>query len=174
MQPLSPCFKEWEHKDTANKMWINLKPFMQEACQHRLNAMGNTTGQHGYMQNAFAILKESKNDDNIAMVMTQMANLTMQSQLATASLVAMSSSVTLAIYQLAANQQAMMQQMMASPTLLGSLLQPPQSLSHSSPFLLHWVELRMVAKGVNADKVGMQLDLALEASVTYTHHLPTM
>jgi hypothetical protein len=85
----------------------------QEAYQHHLNAMGNTIGQHGYMQNAFAILKESKNDDNVAMVMTQMANLTMQSQLVTASLVAMSSSVTLAINQLAANQQAMMQQMMA-------------------------------------------------------------
>jgi hypothetical protein len=47
------------------------------------------------------------------MVMTQMAVLTMQSQLTAASLAATSSSVMLAINQLTANQQAMMQQMTA-------------------------------------------------------------
>jgi hypothetical protein len=106
-------FEEWDQKDTANKIWINLKPFIQEAYQRCLNTMDNTAGQHRYVQIAFATLEELEdNDDNIAIVMTQMAALT-TSQLTTASLAAMSSSVMLAINQLAANQQAMMQQMMA-------------------------------------------------------------
>jgi len=94
---------------------------IQEAYQRRLNATGNTSGQHGYVQNVFAVLEESDDDedDNVAMVITQMAALTTQSQLTAASTAATSSSVAAAIQQLNTNQQAMntnqqamMQQMM--------------------------------------------------------------
>jgi hypothetical protein len=107
-------FEEWDGKDAANKIWINLKPFIQEAYQHCLNATGNMAGKHGYVQNAFASLEElDDNNDDIAKVMTQMAAMTKQSQLTAASLAVTSSSVTSVIIQLAANQQAMMQQVMA-------------------------------------------------------------
>ncbi len=97
----------------ADKVWINLKLFIQEAYQCRLNATGNTSGQHGYVQNAFAVLEESDddNDEDVATVITQMAVLTTQSQLTAASTAATSSSVAAAIQQLNSNQQAMMQQM---------------------------------------------------------------
>jgi len=71
-------FEEWDRKLTADKIWINLKPFIQEAYQRILNATGNTARQHGYIQNAFAVLEELDNekDDGVAMVITQMAALT--------------------------------------------------------------------------------------------------
>jgi hypothetical protein len=106
-------FEEWDRKIAADKIWINLKPFIQEAYQRRLNATRNTSGQHGYVQNAFAVLEESDDDedDNVATVIAQMAALTTQSQLTTASTAATTSSVTAAIHQLNSNQQVMMQQM---------------------------------------------------------------
>jgi hypothetical protein len=65
------------------------------------------------VQNAFTALEELDNNNNdVAMVITQIATLTTQSQLTAASMVATTSSVTSAINQLEANQQAMMQQMM--------------------------------------------------------------
>ena len=83
--------------------------------QRRLNATGNTPGQHGYVQNAFAVLKESDDneDADVATVITKMAVLTTQSQATTASTAATSSLVAVAITQLNNNQQAMMHQMMA-------------------------------------------------------------
>ena len=65
------------------------------------------------MQNAFAVLEELDDDKDadVATVITQMAALTMQSQLTAASTAATTSLVTAAIYQLNSNQQAMMQQM---------------------------------------------------------------
>jgi len=106
-------FEEWDRKMAADKIWINLKPFIQEEYQHRLNATSNTSGQHGYVQNAFAVLEESddEEDADVATVITQMAALTTQSQLTAASTAATTSSVTAAIHQLNSNQQAMIQQM---------------------------------------------------------------
>ncbi len=109
-------FEEWDRKIPANKICINLKPFIQEAYQRRLNAMANMAGQHRYMQNAFAALGDNSNDDddvnnNVATITTHLAALTMQSQLTAASTVATTASVTTAINQLASNQQAMMQMM---------------------------------------------------------------
>ena len=108
-------FEEWDRKTAADKIWINLKPFIQEAYQRRLNATSNSSGQHGYVQNAFGVLALEDSDDDedadVATVITQMAALTTQSQLAVASTAATSSSVTAAIHQLNTNQQAMMQQM---------------------------------------------------------------
>jgi len=53
------------------------------------------SGQHGYVQNAFAVLEESDDDedDDVATVITQMAALTTQSQLTAASTAATSSTV---------------------------------------------------------------------------------
>ena len=34
-------FEEWDRKLAADKIWINLKPFIQEAYQLRLNATGS-------------------------------------------------------------------------------------------------------------------------------------
>ena len=48
-------FDEWDRKGAADKVWINLKPIIQEAYQRRLNATGNSSGQHGYVQNAFGV-----------------------------------------------------------------------------------------------------------------------
>ncbi len=42
-------FEEWDRKTAADKIWINLKPFIQEAYQRRLNVTSNTSGQHGYV-----------------------------------------------------------------------------------------------------------------------------
>jgi len=102
-------FEEWDRKAAADKVWINLKPLIQEAYQRRLNATGNTSGQNGYVQNAFAVLEESDDDEDedVAMVITQMDALTTQSQLTAAT----PSSVAAAIQQLNTNQQVMMQQM---------------------------------------------------------------
>ncbi len=71
-------FKEWDRKNATDKVWTNLKPFIQEVYQRRLNATGNTSGQHGYVQNAFAVLKESDDDEDagVVTVITQMAALT--------------------------------------------------------------------------------------------------
>jgi len=108
-------FEEWDRKLAADKIWINLKPFIQEAYQQRLNTTGNTPGQHGYVQNVIAVLEESDDDkdEDVATVITQMAALTTQSQLTAASTAVTSSSVAAAIQQLNTNQQVMMQQMMA-------------------------------------------------------------
>jgi len=57
-------FEEWDRKTAADKVWINLKPFIQEAYQRRLNATQNTLGQHGYVQYAFAVLEESDDDED--------------------------------------------------------------------------------------------------------------
>ena len=108
-------FEEWDRKNATDKEWMNLKPFIQEAYQQQLNVTGNTSGPHGYMQNAFATLEELDDDKDadVATVITQMAALTTQSQATVASTAATSSSVAAAIIQLNNNQQAMMQQMMA-------------------------------------------------------------
>ena len=93
-----------------------MKPFIQAAFQRRLNATGNTTGQHGYVQNAFnALAEESEEDvdDDVATIVTQLAAMTTQSQITAASAAATTTNVNAAITQLAANQQAMMTQLMA-------------------------------------------------------------
>ena len=39
-------FKDWDCKIAANKIWTNLKTFIQESYTHRLNATSITTGTH--------------------------------------------------------------------------------------------------------------------------------
>ena len=103
-------FEDWDRKAAADKVWTELKTFIQEAYTRRLNATNITAGQHGYVQNAYAALAEEsteEEDDDVQTVITQMAALTTQSQVTAASQAATTSTVTTAINQLVANQQAM-------------------------------------------------------------------
>jgi hypothetical protein len=111
-------FEDWDRKTASDKIWTNLKMFVQECYTHRLNATNITAGLQGYMQNAFAALgKESdKDDDDVQTVITQMAVLTTQSQLTATTTAETQASVAAAINQLAANQQAMQQQFAAFTT----------------------------------------------------------
>jgi len=108
-------FEDWDRKSAADKIWTNLKTFIQEAYTRRLNATSFTTGAQGYAQNAYAALAEEseEEDDNVHTVITQMAALTTQSQLTASMAAETNASVTAAINQLAANQQAMQQQFAA-------------------------------------------------------------
>ena len=109
-------FEEWDRRAAATKTYLKLKPFIQAAFQRRLNATGNTTGQHGYVQNAFNALAEQSDDDiddDVATIVTQLAAMTTESQITAATAAASTNNVNAAITQLAANQQAMMTQMMA-------------------------------------------------------------
>jgi hypothetical protein len=45
-------FKDWDRKIAADKIWTNLKTFIQESYTRHLNATSITTGAHGYVQNA--------------------------------------------------------------------------------------------------------------------------
>jgi hypothetical protein len=80
-----------------------------------LNATSITTDAQGYVQKAFAALrKESDKEDNdLQMVITQMAALTTQSQLTATTAAESSAAVAVAISQLAANQHDMQQQFAA-------------------------------------------------------------
>ncbi len=79
--------------------------FVQECYTPRLNTTNITAGSQGYVQNAFAALgEESDDDDNdVQMVITQMAALTTQSQLTATTMAETQASVAAAINQLAAN-----------------------------------------------------------------------
>ncbi len=109
--------EEWDCKTMAKKIWINLKPFIQEAYQRRLTATNNTTGQHGYVQKAYAIFAETDIDedndinDDVATVTTHLLAMTTQSQLTAATAAEGAVAVTAAINQLSANQSAIMQMM---------------------------------------------------------------
>ncbi len=83
-----------------------------------MNATNITEDLQGYVQNAFAALDEEsdKDDDDVQMVITQIAPLTTQSQLTATITAETQASVVAAINQLAANQQAMQQQFTAFTT----------------------------------------------------------
>ena len=57
--------------------------FVQQCYPRRLIASSITSGAHGYVRNAFAVLQEEskEEDDDVQTVITQMAALTTQSQL---------------------------------------------------------------------------------------------
>jgi hypothetical protein len=98
-------FKDWDRKPSSNRIWTNLKKFLQECYMRRLNASSITSGAHGYVQNAFAVLQEEseEDDDDVQTVITQMAALTTQSQLTVNTTAETSASVAAAINQLNAN-----------------------------------------------------------------------
>ena len=111
-------FEDWDRKIAADKIWTNLKAFVQECYTRRLNATSITAGLQGYVQNAFAALGEEsdEDDDNVQTVITQMAALTTQSQLTANTMAETHASVMATINQLAANQQVMQQQFAAFTT----------------------------------------------------------
>ena len=84
---------------------MNFKTFIQECYTRCLNATNITTGTQQYVQNAFAALAEESDDkdDDVQMVITQMAALTTQSQLTVSTAAETNVSVTMAINQLTAN-----------------------------------------------------------------------
>jgi hypothetical protein len=89
-------FEEWDRCAEVDKTYLQLKPFAQAAFQRRLNATGNTTGQHGYIQNVFNALAEESDDDvddDVATIVTQLAAMTNQSQLTAASAAATTTNV---------------------------------------------------------------------------------
>jgi len=92
-------FEDWDRKIAADKIWTNLKTFIQECYMHRLNASSITAGSQGYVQNAFAALGEEsdEDDDDTQTVITQMAALTTQSQLTANTMAETHTSVTAAI-----------------------------------------------------------------------------
>ncbi len=71
-------FDNWDQKPSANRIWINLKMFVQECYTRQLNALSITSGAQGYVQNAFTALQEEseEEDDDVQTVITQMATLT--------------------------------------------------------------------------------------------------
>jgi hypothetical protein len=110
-------FDDWDHKSTANKIWTNLKMFIQEAYTCRLSATSIMAGSQGYTQNDFAVLQEADDDnDDVQLFVTQMAALTTQDNLAATMATKSTAAVTAAITQLAVNQQTMQQEFAAFTT----------------------------------------------------------
>jgi hypothetical protein len=129
-------FEEWDRKPKADEVWTTLKRFIQEAYTCCLNAKNITAGQHGYIQNAYAAhAKESTDgeDDDMQTVITQMADLNTQSQMMTATNAATTSLVTTAINQLAASQQAMLQQIAAFANVARA---PPAAVQFPTQFTI--------------------------------------
>jgi hypothetical protein len=123
-------FEDWDQKPSGNRIWINLKTFIQECYTRRLNASSITSGAHGYVQNAFNVLQEEskEEDDDVQTVITQMAALTTQSQLTATTMAGTSALVAAAINQLNANQQAMQQQFAAFTTQRNTTYQPAPAM----------------------------------------------
>jgi len=119
-------FEDWDRKPSGDRIWINLKTFVQECYTRRLNSSNITSGAQGYVQNAFTVLQEEseEEDDDVQTAITQMAALTTQSQLTATTTTETSASVAAAINQLHANQQAMQQQYAAFTTQCNTTYQP--------------------------------------------------
>jgi len=119
-------FEDWDRKIAADKIWTNLKMFIQKAYTRCLNAISITTGAQGYVQNAYAALAEESEDkdDDVHTLITQMAALTTQSQLTASKAAETNASVTAAINQLAANQQVVQQQFVAYTATRNTTYQP--------------------------------------------------
>jgi hypothetical protein len=120
-------FEDWDRKMASNKIWTNLKVFVQECYTRCLNATNITAGSQGYIQKAFAALGEEsdKDEDDVQTVITQMAALTTQSQFTATTMAETHASVAAAINQLAANQQVMQQQFAVFTTQSNTTYQPP-------------------------------------------------
>jgi hypothetical protein len=108
------AFEEWDLLAAADQTWIELRRIIQEAFERRLNATAPTAGHQGYapalpymLNNAFGALGPSiktDDDDSVDTVATQLAAVTLQSQL-TATTAANSSQRNDQAIQLLAQQQ---------------------------------------------------------------------
>ncbi len=70
-------FEDWDQKLLAEKIWTNLKTFIQECYTRQLNTSSITAGSHGYVQNACVTRTKTLDDDNnnVQTVMAQMTAL---------------------------------------------------------------------------------------------------
>jgi len=57
-------FEDWDRKIAADKIWTNLKTFVQECYTRCLNSTSITAGSQGYIQNAFAALGEESEEED--------------------------------------------------------------------------------------------------------------
>jgi hypothetical protein len=123
-------FEDWDRKPSSDRIWTNLKMFVQECYTRQLNASIITSDAQGYVQNAFAVLQDEseEEDDDVQTVITKMAALTTQSQLTATTTAEISASVAVAINQLNANQQAMQQQFAAFTTQRNTTYQPAPTM----------------------------------------------
>ncbi len=142
IRPLLQCglytrdFKEWDRKPKADQVWTTLKTFIQEAYTRHLNTTNITAGQHGYIQNAYAMLtKESTDgeDDDVQSIITQMAAIPTQRQMTVAANAMTTFLVTTAINQLATNQQAMLQKIAA---FVNAARAPPAAVQFPTQFTI--------------------------------------
>jgi hypothetical protein len=57
-------FDDWDRKAPADKIWTNLKTFIQEGYTRHLNVTSIMAGSQGYNQNTFAVLQGLDNEDD--------------------------------------------------------------------------------------------------------------
>jgi hypothetical protein len=127
-------FDYWDCKPAAEKIWTNLKMFIQDVHTHRLNATSLMVGFQGYTQNAFAILQESDNEDeDVQSFVTQMGALITQSNLSATTAAKSTAGVTTTIAQLAVNQQTMQQQFVAFTAQCNTSYQQPPIAGFNIP-----------------------------------------
>ena len=109
--------EDWDRKPSADRTWINLRPFIQESYQRRISSGTMTSAQGGYSGggNRFAGLTtadEEVSDDDTAetiagTISSHMANLSLQTA---ATLEANRTEVNASLQQMAANQAQLHQQ----------------------------------------------------------------
>ena len=85
------AFEDWDLIDPVDRTWVELRSIIQDAFERRLNATAPTAGHHGYapalpymLNNAFGAFgpaAETSDDESVDTIATQMAAVTMQSQL---------------------------------------------------------------------------------------------
>ena len=152
-------FEDWDHKIATDKIWTTLKTFVQECYTRCLNATSITTGVQGYVQNAFVALAEESDeeDDDVQMIIVHMAALTTQSQLTASTTAETNASVTPAINQLAANQQAIQQQFAVFASMRNTLYQPatPTPPPMQQFNILNFGTFQPAGLGVNGKQGGL-------------------
>ena len=85
------AFEDWDLLDQADRTWVELRSIIQDAFERRLNATAPAAGHHGYapalpymLNNAFGAFgpaAETSDDESVDTIATQMAAVTLQSQL---------------------------------------------------------------------------------------------
>jgi hypothetical protein len=146
--------EDWDRKPNANKTWLNLRPFIQEAYQRHLALGTMTAGQGGYTScNRFAPFQANNTTDNDVLdnntaetiaitINSHMANILAQTA---ASLEANTTQINASLQQLANNnaqlyqqQQSLMQQMAllttnAATTQNNAYVPPPAQIYAPPP-----------------------------------------
>jgi len=85
------AFEDWDLLNPDDCTWVELRSIIQDAFERRLNATAPTAGHHGYapalpymLNNAFGAFgpsAETSDDESVDTIATQMAAVTLQSQL---------------------------------------------------------------------------------------------